>query len=62
VHQHCHLLQMAIQIWQSGCFNDVPHESALRENRRLERVYLEEKLKAKIVPEALEKSGEDIPT
>ena len=30
------------------------------ENRSLKKVYLEEKLKAEIVPEALEKSGEAI--
>jgi putative transposase len=32
------------------------------ENRRLKKMYLEEKLKAEIVSEALEKSGEAIPT
>jgi putative transposase len=32
------------------------------ENRRLKKIYLEEKLKAEIVSEALEKSGEAIPS
>lgn len=32
------------------------------ENRRLKKMYLEEKLKAEIVSEALEKIGEAIPT
>jgi putative transposase len=32
------------------------------ENRRLKKMYLEEKLKAEIVSEALEKNGEAIPT
>ena len=34
----------------------------LEENRRLKKMYLEEKLKAEIVSEALEKSSEAIPT
>jgi putative transposase len=32
------------------------------ENRRIKKMYLEEKLKAEIVSEALEKSAEAIPT
>jgi putative transposase len=32
------------------------------ENRRLNKMYLEEKLKAEIVSETLERSGETIPT
>ena len=48
-----------------GCL-DVPMMSRMKEleeeNRRLKKMYLEEKLKAEIVSEALEKSGEAIPT
>jgi hypothetical protein len=46
---------MAGQVRRHGCVHDVTHEELEEENRRLKKMYLEEKLKAEIVSEALEK-------
>jgi hypothetical protein len=40
---------MAVQVRRFGCIHDVSYEGAQRENRRLKKMYLKEKLKAEIV-------------
>ena len=57
-----HFLQMARQIWWHGCVLMARLKELEAENRQLKKMYAEERLKAEIVKEALEKSGEAIST
>ena len=54
-YHHCHLLQMTSQIWGMDVSIMSRMKELEEENRRLKKMYLEEKLKAEIVSEALEK-------
>ena len=49
------ILQVARQIWWDGRVADCPHEGAGRENRRLKKMYAEERLKSEIIREAMAK-------
>lgn len=51
---------MAFTLWRDGCFHDGPLKELEEENRRLKKMYAEERLKAEIIQEAMAKSGEAI--
>ncbi len=58
-HKHDHLLQVAFQIQGDGCLMARLKELE-DENRRLKKMYAEERLKAEIITEAMAKSGNAI--
>ena len=54
-HQFGNVLQMALEVRRDGRVDDVAHEGLEAENARLRKMYIEEKLKAEIASEALQK-------
>ena len=54
-HEQRDVLQMARKIWRYGCLNAGPAQRNGGGNHRLKKMYAEERLKAGIVQEALQK-------
>lgn len=51
---------MACQLRRHGCWIDVAHEGAGDGELPVEKMYAEERLKAEILKEAIDKNGEAI--
>jgi len=46
---------VAFTLWRNGCLHDGPTKELEDENRRLKKMYAEERLKAEIIQEAMAK-------